>query len=302
MAAATKIESLPLIHQGKVRDTYRTKAGDRLIVTTDRISAFDVVLDDIIPNKGVILNRMTEMWFGKTKHIVPNHLTGIDPTTVVTEEEAHLVRGRSVVAKDLKPILCEAVVRGYLVGTGWKDYQKTGSVCGIVLRSGLRRGQKLSFPLFTPSTKAPPGQHDQNVSLVQIGEIIGERYAFQICELSRELYNFASAYALSKGLIIADTKFEFGFDEKGDLTLMDEVLTPDSSRYWPIDGYEAAFKEGRDPPSYDKQFVRNWLEEVRIADQPWDKKAPAPRLPQDIIEQTAAKYQQALHTLCIGAK
>ncbi len=284
----TSIRSLPLIGRGKVRDLYAVGDDKLLMIASDRLSAFDVVMSEPIPEKGVILNRMSEFWFAKLAHIVPNHLTGIDPETVVTEAEVEQVRGRSVVAKRLKPLPVEAVVRGYLIGGGWKDYQATGSVCGIALPKGLSMASRLPEPIFTPAHKAEVGQHDENISFDQVVSLIGEKHANEIRRISLALYKEAAAYALEQGIIVADTKFEFGLDDKGVIHLMDEVLTADSSRYWPADGYA----EGISPPSFDKQFVRDYLETLD-----WDKTAPAPELPARVIAQTADKYREALYRI-----
>lgn len=284
----TSIRSLPLIGRGKVRDLYAVGDDKLLMIASDRLSAFDVVMSEPIPEKGVILNRMSEFWFAKLAHIVPNHLTGIDPETVVTEAEVEQVRGRAVVAKRLKPLPVEAVVRGYLIGGGWKDYQATGSVCGIALPKGLSMASRLPEPIFTPAHKAEAGQHDENISFEEVVKLIGEKHANEIRRISLALYNEAAAYALEQGIIVADTKFEFGLDDKGVIHLMDEVLTADSSRYWPADGYA----EGISPPSFDKQFVRDYLETLD-----WDKTAPAPELPARVIAQTADKYREALYRI-----
>lgn len=284
----TSIRSLPLIGRGKVRDLYAVGNDKLLMIASDRLSAFDVVMSEPIPEKGVILNRMSEFWFAKLAHIVPNHLTGIDPETVVTEAEVEQVRGRAVVAKRLKPLPVEAVVRGYLIGGGWKDYQATGSVCGIALPKGLSMASRLPEPIFTPAHKAEVGQHDENISFEEVVKLIGEKHANEIRRISLALYNEAAAYALEQGIIVADTKFEFGLDDKGVIHLMDEVLTADSSRYWPADGYA----EGISPPSFDKQFVRDYLETLD-----WNKTAPAPELPARVIAQTADKYREALYRI-----
>jgi phosphoribosylaminoimidazole-succinocarboxamide synthase len=289
----TSIESLPLISKGKVRDIYAIGENQLLMVTTDRLSAFDVVMQDPIPSKGIVLNQMANFWFEKLAWIIPNHLTGIDPVSVVQPNEVDQVLGRAIVSKRLKPIMVEAVVRGYLSGSGWKDYQATGSVCGVTLPSGLQNSQQLPEPIFTPAAKADVGDHDENITYDQVVEKIGPELAQKIKEVSIRLYVEASKYAATKGIIIADTKFEFGLDETGQLVLMDEILTADSSRFWPASSYVV----GENPPSYDKQFVRDWLEQVLIDGRPWDKKAPAPRLPQEVIDKTAQKYQEALDVL-----
>ena len=284
----TSLHSLKRIYRGKVRDSYAVGDDKLLIVATDRISAFDVILDDPIPLKGKVLQALTDFWFEKLDGIVPNHLTGIDPSTVVAPDEVEQVKGRSVVAMRLKPIPIECVVRGYIIGGGWKDYQATGKVCGVELPAGLKQAQKLPEPIFTPAAKAEVGTHDENISFEKACELVGEDIARQIRDYSLALYRRAAEYALTKGIIIADTKFELGLDENGTVRLMDEVLTPDSSRFWPADQYN----EGMSPPSFDKQFIRDWLET-----QPWDKKAPAPRVPAEIIEKTSEKYREALKRL-----
>ena len=282
------LKSLPLLGRGKVRDNYAVGTDKLLIVTTDRLSAFDVIMGEPIPNKGRVLNQMADFWFAKLSHIVPNHNTGIDPATVVAADEADQVKGRAVVVKRLEPILVEAVVRGYLAGSGWKDYQATGSVCGVELPPGLKNAEKLPEPIFTPAAKAEMGHHDENITFAQMESRIGTELAATIREISIKLYKRAAEYAATRGIIIADTKFEFGLDDKGELYLMDEILTADSSRFWPADGYQV----GSNPPSFDKQFVRDYLET-----QPWDKTAPAPALPAEVVERTAAKYREALERL-----
>jgi len=289
----SSIKSLPLISKGKVRDIYAIGDDQLLMVTTDRLSAFDVVMGEPIPGKGIVLNEMANFWFGKLSHVIPNHLTGIDPCSVVAADEVNQVKGRAIVTKRLKPIMVEAVVRGYLSGSGWKDYQETGSICGIKLPAGLKNAQQLPEPIFTPAAKADVGEHDENISYAEVEKRIGQELAAKIKEVSIRLYKEASIYAASKGIIIADTKFEFGLDENNSLVLMDEVLTADSSRFWPA----ASYQVGSNPPSFDKQFVRDWLESARINGQPWNKAAPAPKLPEDVIEKTAAKYREALETL-----
>jgi len=290
---ATSIKSLPLLSKGKVRDVYALGDDKLLMITTDRLSAFDVVMGEPIPEKGVVLNQMANFWFNKLASVIPNHLTGIDPASVVTADEASQVKGRAVVAKRLKPILVEAVVRGYLAGSGWKDYQETGKVCGIPLPAGLENAQKLAEPIFTPAAKADVGEHDENISFEKVVELIGEKLAQQIREVSIRLYKEASEYAATRGIIIADTKFEFGLDDAGQLVLMDEILTADSSRFWPSETYHV----GANPPSYDKQFVRDWLETAQVNGELWSKTAPAPALPVDVIEKTAQKYREALTRL-----
>jgi len=285
----SSIKSLPLLGRGKVRDNYAVDDDKLLIVTTDRLSAFDVVMSEPIPGKGKVLNQMSDFWFEKLGHIVPNHLTGITPETVVSNDEAEQVRGRAVVAKRLQPILVEAVVRGYLIGSGWKDYQSSAAVCGISLPAGLKLAAKLPQPIFTPAAKADLGEHDENISFDDMVIRIGKDLAEQIRRVSIQLYQTAADYAATRGIIIADTKFEFGLDAHGKLHLMDEVLTADSSRFWPADSYA----EGVSPPSFDKQFVRDYLETLTH----WNKTAPAPTLPAEVIEKTGAKYREALQRL-----
>ena len=293
----SSIKSLPLLARGKVRDNYAVGDDRILMVASDRLSAFDVIMGEPIPGKGVILTQMALWWFNRLGHICPNHLTGDAPESVVTAEEAPQVKDRSMLVKRLKPIPVEAVVRGYLAGSGWKEYQENRAVCGVPLPEGLRNASKLPRPIFTPAAKAAAGEHDENISYDRVVEIVGPALAQQIRETSIQIYETAAAIALAKGMIIADTKFEFGLDEAGTLVLMDEVLTPDSSRYWPVEGYEAALAAGTNPPSYDKQFVRDWLEGTKINGKPWDKTPPAPRLPAEVIEKTAAKYREALQRL-----
>lgn len=282
---ATFITSLPLLARGKVRDTYIIDEQTLLMVTTDRISAFDVVMNEPIVDKGCVLNQMSSFWFEYLKDVVPNHLTGVDPLSVVSVDEQSQVKGRAVVVKRLKPIMVEAVVRGYIIGTGWKDYEETGTVCGIKLPAGLQLAEKLPEPLFTPAAKADVGEHDENISFEQVVKKVGQDLARKIRDVSFELYRKASEYALTKGIIIADTKFEFGLDDEGTLHLMDEVLTADSSRYWPSDEYQV----GISPSSFDKQYVRDYLETLA-----WNKTPPAPNLPQNVIDITAGKYREAL--------
>ncbi len=289
----TTISSLPLVSRGKVRDVYAIDQDRLLMITTDRISAFDVVMQEAIPEKGVVLNQMSNFWFAHLAHVIPNHLTGIDPATVVSAAEVDQVRGRAVVAKRLTPILVEAVVRGYLAGSGWKDYQETGSVCGIALPKGMQNAQALPEPIFTPAAKAEMGHHDENISYAEVERRIGVELAKKMKDTSIRLYTEAADYARRRGIIIADTKFEFGLDAKGQLVLMDEILTADSSRFWPADTYQV----GSNPPSFDKQFLRDWLESVRIEGQPWNKTAPAPHLPDAIIRKTAEKYREAWQRL-----
>ena len=293
----SSIQSLPLLARGKVRDNYAVGEDRILMVASDRLSAFDVIMGEPIPGKGVILTQMARWWFERLGHICPNHLTGESPESVVTAEEIPQVRDRSMLVKRLKPIPVEAVVRGYLAGSGWKEYQENQAVCGVPLPEGLSNASKLPRPIFTPAAKAAAGEHDENISYDRVVEVVGPLLAQQIREISIALYETAAQIALTQGMIIADTKFEFGLDTDGTLVLMDEVLTPDSSRYWPIEGYEEALATGANPPSYDKQFVRDWLEHTKINGKPWDKTPPAPRLPAEVIEKTAAKYREALERL-----
>ncbi|MBA3593401.1 MAG: phosphoribosylaminoimidazolesuccinocarboxamide synthase [Pseudomonadota bacterium] len=291
------LTSLPLLARGKVRDNYAVGKDRLLMVASDRLSAFDVIMGEPIPGKGVLLTQMALFWFDRLGDVCPNHLTGEAPESVVTAAEVPQVTGRSMLVKRLKPIPVEAVVRGYLAGSGWKEYQDSQSVCGVPLPAGLKNASKLPATIFTPAAKAAVGEHDENISYEQVVKIVGPELAAQIRDISIRIYEAAAAFALTKGIIIADTKFEFGLDENGTLTLMDEVLTPDSSRYWPVEGYQAAFAAGSNPPSYDKQFVRDWLEQTLVNGKPWDKTPPSPRVPQDVIEKTAAKYQEALTRL-----
>lgn len=284
----TNLKSLPFLHRGKVRDIYAVGDDKLLVIQTDRLSAFDVILDDPFPNKGKILTAMSNFWFRKFGHLMPNHETGIDPATVVAPEEREQVEGRAIVVKKFKPLAIEAIVRGYLIGSGWKDYQKTGAVCGIKLPAGLQEAQKLPQTIFTPSTKAPMGQHDENISYAEAEKIVGADVARQVRDAAINLYTQAAEFAATKGIIIADTKFEFGLDEHGVVHLIDEILTPDSSRFWPASSY----KVGMSPPSFDKQLVRDWLDA-----QPWDKKAPAPHLPAEVLQNTSDKYAEALRLL-----
>ncbi|MHA4868094.1 phosphoribosylaminoimidazolesuccinocarboxamide synthase [Duganella sp. PWIR1] len=285
----SSIKSLPLLGHGKVRDNYAVGDDKILIVTSDRLSAFDVVMNEPIPGKGKVLNQMTDFWFEKLGHIVPNHLTGVAPESVVAADEVDQVQGRAVVAKRLKPIMVEAVVRGYIIGSGWKDYQATGSICGIKLPEGLQQAEKLPQPIFTPAAKADLGEHDENISFEDMETRIGAELAAKMREVAIKLYTEASEYAASRGIIIADTKFEFGLDDNGVMHLMDEVLTADSSRFWPADSYAT----GISPPSFDKQFVRDYLETLTD----WGKTAPAPALPADVIDKTQAKYFEAIERL-----
>lgn len=288
----SSLTSLKLLHRGKVRDLYEVDAQHLLIVQTDRLSAFDVILPDPIPGKGEVLTTVSNFWFDKLRHVIPNHLSGIDPESVVkTEAERAQVRGRAFVTKKLKPLPIEAIVRGYLVGSGWKDYKKTGAVCGIPLPAALQEAQKLPQPLFTPSTKAAVGEHDENISFDEAIKLLGAARANEVRDATLALYTEAADYALTRGIIIADTKFEFGVDEAGTLYLIDEALTPDSSRFWPADQYHV----GSNPPSFDKQFVRDWLEASG-----WNKQAPAPHIPEDVLQKTASKYREAQERLIGG--
>ena len=289
----TRLHSLPLLARGKVRDNYAVGEDRILMVASDRLSAFDVVLGDPIPGKGVLLTRMALFWFDRLAHIVPNHLTGDDPLEVVADDEREQVRGRSMLVRRLRPLPVEAVVRGYLAGSGLKEYEQSGAVCGVPLPRGLVNASRLPEPIFTPATKAALGEHDENIDYATMRERIGATLAAQVREVSLRLYATAAAYALRKGIVIADTKFEFGLDAAGKLILMDEVLTPDSSRFWPVEEW----REGSTPPSYDKQFVRDWLEQARVDGVAWNKRAPAPPLPAAVIEGTAARYAQALQRL-----
>jgi phosphoribosylaminoimidazole-succinocarboxamide synthase len=284
----SSIKSLDLLNRGKVRDIYDIDDQLLLIVTTDRLSAFDVVLPSPIEGKGEVLTAVSNFWFEKLKHIVPNQLTGVAPEAVVAPDEQSQVRGRATVVKKLKPLPIEAIVRGYLVGSGWKEYQKSQSVCSIPLPAGLVEADKLPEPLFTPSTKAEAGAHDENISFAKAEELLGKELAKKVSDVAIALYKAAADYALTRGIIIADTKFEFGLDNAGTLYLIDEALTPDSSRFWPADQY----KPGSNPPSYDKQYVRDWLESVG-----WNKKPPAPELPADVAAKTTEKYREALKQL-----
>ena len=291
---SSSIASLPLLARGKVRDNYAVGDDRILMVATDRLSAFDVVMGEPIPGKGVILTQIALFWFAQLRSIVPNHLTGEDPESVVAAPERAQVRDRSMLVKRLRPLPVEAVVRGYLAGSGWKEYQAGGAVCGVRLPAGLRNASQLPAPIFTPATKAEMGDHDENITFSRMGELVGAELAAGVRDISILLYEEAAEIARRRGIIIADTKFEFGLDEHGTLTLMDEVLTPDSSRFWLAEEYEAAFREGRNPPSYDKQFVRDWLEESAEQGQPWNKRHPAPALPPEVIAQTIERYRGAL--------
>ncbi|HDR0612711.1 phosphoribosylaminoimidazolesuccinocarboxamide synthase [Pasteurella multocida] len=280
--------SLKKIYSGKVRDLYEIDDKRMLMVATDRLSAFDVILDDPIPHKGEILTQISNFWFNKLAHIMPNHFTGDTVYDVLPKEEADKVKDRAVVCKRLTPIKIESIVRGYLTGSGLKDYQKTGTICGLALPAGLVEASKLPEPIFTPSSKAEVGDHDVNISYAECEQLIGVELAAQVKDKAIALYQAAAEYALSKGIIICDTKFEFGLDENGTLTLMDEVLTPDSSRFWSVETY----REGINPPSFDKQFIRDWLETSG-----WNKQPPAPKVPAEVIEKTVNKYQEALDLL-----
>ena len=288
---------MPLLARGKVRDNYAVGDDRILMVASDRISAFDVIMGEAIPGKGELLTQMALFWFKKLGHICPNHLTGEAPESVVSADEVGQVVGRSMLVKRLKPIPVEAVVRGYLAGSGWQEYQDNQAVCGVKLPKGLKNASKLPEPIFTPAAKAAVGDHDENITYEQVVEMIGAGLAEKIKTVSIALYETARDVAAAKGIIIADTKFEFGLDANNDLVLMDEVLTPDSSRYWPADSYAPSFKAGVNPPSYDKQFLRDWLETAQVQGKPWSKSPPAPHLPQEVIAQTAAKYQEAWERL-----
>jgi phosphoribosylaminoimidazole-succinocarboxamide synthase len=282
------LRSLPLVGRGKVRDIYAVGDDKLLIVTTDRLSAYDVILPTPIPEKGRVLNELANFWFERLKSIVPNHLTGIDPETLVTPAERDEVRGRSMVVKRMRPLPVEAVVRGYLEGSGWKEYQESGRVCGIALPAGLKRASKLPHPIFTPATKAEAGHHDENITFERMEQMLGAERAREVRDTAIKLYEAAADYAAARGIIIADTKFEFGLDDKGRLHLIDEALTPDSSRFWPA----ATWREGASPESFDKQYVRNWLDSIGF-----QRKPPAPPMPNEIALRTSEKYQEALKRL-----
>jgi phosphoribosylaminoimidazole-succinocarboxamide synthase len=284
----SSLKSLKFLHRGKVRDLYAVDTDKLLVIQTDRLSAFDVILPTPIPEKGRVLTEMSLFWFNKLGHVIANHLTGIAPESVVAPNERAQVAGRAMVVRKLKPLMIEAVVRGYIIGSGWKDYQKTGMVCGIKLPAGLNEAQKLPEVIFTPATKAPAGSHDENISYAEAEKIVGAELAAKVRAVSIQLYREAAEYARTRGIIIADTKFEFGTDAAGNLVLIDEILTPDSSRFWAVSEYRV----GVSPPSYDKQIVRNWLET-----QPWNKKHPAPKLPADVLRKTSDKYQEVLRLL-----
>ena len=295
------LTSLPLLARGKVRDNYAVGTDRILMLASDRISAFDVVMGEPIAGKGALLTQMALFWFEKFgprgSNICPNHLTGDAPEGVVPDAEKASIAGRAMLVKRLTPLPVEAVVRGYLAGSGWAEYQASQTVCGVALPAGLRNASKLPEPIFTPAAKAAVGEHDENISFEQVVSVVGLKLATQIRAISIQLYQEAAAYALNRGVIIADTKFEFGLDADGTLTLMDEVLTPDSSRFWPADGYAAAFAAGKNPPSFDKQFLRDWLEAAQVDGKPWNKTAPAPALPAEVMEKTAAKYREVLQIL-----
>ncbi|MDP2241516.1 MAG: phosphoribosylaminoimidazolesuccinocarboxamide synthase [Burkholderiales bacterium] len=284
----TSIKSLKFLHRGKVRDLYAVGDDKLLVVQTDRLSAFDVILPTPIPGKGRVLTELSFFWFEKLGHIVPHHLTGIAPESVVADNERGQVAGRAMVVKKLNPLLIEAVVRGYVIGSGWKDYQDTGAICGITLPAGLKQADKLPQPIFTPASKAPAGQHDENITYAEAEKTVGAALAAKVRDISIRLYTEAAEYAATRGIIIADTKFEFGTDGEGNLVLIDEALTPDSSRFWPA----AEYRAGISPPSFDKQIVRDWLET-----QPWNKKPPAPALPPEVLRKTAEKYREVQRLL-----
>jgi len=285
----SSLSSLEFLHRGKVRDIYAVGDDKLLVIQTDRLSAFDVILPDPIPGKGRVLTALSNFWFARLAQVIPNHLTGIAPESVVADgREREQIAGRAMVVKRLKPLLVEAVVRGYVVGSGWSDYQKTGAICGIKLPAGLKQAEKLPQPIFTPASKAPAGQHDENITYAEVEKTIGAALAAKVRDTAIRLYTEAADFARGKGIIIADTKFEFGTDDNGKLYLIDEALTPDSSRFWPADQY----RTGVSPPSFDKQFVRDWLET-----QPWNKRHPAPGLPRAVLAKTSEKYHEALHML-----
>ena len=284
----TDLKSLPFVHRGKVRDLYAVSDDKLLVIQTDRLSAFDVILPTPIPGKGRVLTELSNFWFKKLGHVIPNHLTGIAPESVVSEADREQVAGRSMVVKKLKPLLVEAVVRGYIIGSGWSDYKKTGAVCGIQLPTGLQQAQKLPHVLFTPSSKAPAGQHDENITYADVEKIVGAKLAAQLRDVSIRLYSEAADFAATRGVIIADTKFEFGVDANNKLVLIDEILTPDSSRFWPA----AEYRTGISPPSFDKQIIRDWLETT-----PWNKKPPAPTPPSEVLVKTSEKYREVQRLL-----
>ena len=284
----THLRSLKFLHRGKVRDIYEIDAERLLIVQTDRLSAFDVILPTPVPGKGRVLTQVSNFWFARLGHVIPNHLLPVDPASVVAPDERAQVEGRSFVVRRLAPLPIEAIVRGYVAGSGWKDYQRTGSICGIPLPAGLQEAQQLPAPIFTPSTKAPAGTHDENIPYAEAERLLGPARAAEVRDAAITLYTEAAVFAATRGILIADTKFEFGTDAAGTLYLIDEALTPDSSRFWPQSGYRI----GISPPSFDKQFVRDWLEA-----QHWNKQPPAPALPADVLAKTAEKYQEAVRLL-----
>jgi phosphoribosylaminoimidazole-succinocarboxamide synthase len=287
----SSLKSLKFLHRGKVRDLYAVGEDRLLVIQTDRLSAFDVILPTPIPGKGRVLTELSFFWFKKLGHVIANHLTGIAPESVVADGDRDQVADRAMVVRKLKPLLIEAVVRGYLIGSGWKDYQQTGAVCGVRLPAGLKQAQKLPQPIYTPASKAPQGEHDENITYGDTEKIVGKALAAQVRDVSLRLYTEATEFAATRGIIIADTKFEFGVDGKGELVLIDEILTPDSSRFWPA----AEYRVGASPPSFDKQIVRDWLET-----QPWNKKHPGPALPPDVLAKTAAKYREVMRLLVSG--
>ena len=284
----SSIKSLPFLHRGKVRDIYAVGDDKLLVIQSDRLSAFDVILPTPVPGKGRVLTALSFFWFDKLGHVIPNHLTGVEPESVVAPGERDQVAGRAMVVRRLKPLPIEAIARGYIIGSGWKDYQRTGAICGIALPAGLREAEKLPAPIFTPSTKAAIGKHDENIPFAEVERLLGAARARAVRDATLRLYTDAADYARSRGIIIADTKFEFGVDEAGQLYLIDEALTPDSSRFWPAGEYRV----GMSPPSFDKQFVRDWLEAQR-----WNKQPPAPELPADVLAKTAEKYREAYRLL-----
>lgn len=289
----SRLHSLPLAHRGKVRDNYAVGSDRLLMVATDRISAFDVVMGEPIPGKGELLTKMALFWFHKLAHVVPNHLTGADPESVVAPDEVDQVRGRAMLVRRLQPLPIEAVVRGYLAGSGWKEYQAGGTVCGVPLPPGLRSGSRLPEPIFTPATKAAAGEHDENIDYATVEGLIGPARAAEVREVSLRLYREAAAHALARGIVIADTKFEFGLDDAGRLTVMDEMLTPDSSRFWRVSDLDRPVTPG----GFDKQKLRDWLEQATVSGVPWNKRAPAPPLPPALVEEIRAGYERALETL-----
>ena len=289
----SRLHSLPLVARGKVRENYAVGTDRLLMVASDRISAFDVVMGEPIPGKGALLTRMALFWFNRLGHVVPHHLTGQAPESVVAADERDQVQGRAMLVKRLQPLPIEAVVRGYLAGSGWKEYREGGAVCGVPLPPGLQLASRLPQPIFTPATKAEAGAHDENISFEQTVALIGAERAAQVRDVALRLYTEAATYALTRGIVIADTKFEFGLDEHGTLTLMDEVLTPDSSRFWPLQSWQP----GSNPPSFDKQYLRDWLEAAQVDGRPWNKQAPAPALPAEVVEATAERYRAAAQQL-----